>query len=81
MVRFGSVIGCATLAGAGPLSARKQMVTRARPAELRSKANRALFDRGRMTLAIAVQCEIGDGDPGAIRTRDPQLRRLTRKRT
>ena len=52
------------------------MVTRARPAELRSKANRALFDRGRMTLATAVQCEIGDGDPGAIRTRDPQLRRL-----
>ncbi len=30
MVRFGSVIRCATLAGAGPLSARNQMVTRAR---------------------------------------------------
>jgi hypothetical protein len=30
MVRFGSVIGCATLAGASRASARNQMVTRAR---------------------------------------------------
>jgi hypothetical protein len=30
MVRFGSVIRCATLAGESPLSARNQMVTRAR---------------------------------------------------
>jgi hypothetical protein len=30
MVRSGSVIRCATLAGASPLSARNQMVTRAR---------------------------------------------------
>ena len=52
------------------------MVTRARSAELRSRANRALLDQARVTSVIALLCEGSNGDPGAIRTRDPQLRRL-----
>ena len=88
MVRSGSVIRCATLARASPLSARMCLARDRLHSIPETWFTQSAFwgepgCRGervdRWTNHVSGMDPKSNGDPGAIRTRDPQLRRLFEK--